>query len=493
MRAARIREVLGLPPGDVLLVLEHPGGRTLRLRLSADADAPRFHLQSERVARHSGPRGPFFRRLSEEIQGGTLAGFAPVRADRIAILEVRDSPAGERRAIVIELFGRRANLALLGPGDRVLEVLVPPPAGKEKPRLAAGETYRPPEGRTGKESGSLLDSFPADAAPPEDWPAPLSWRVEHALGAQATGARRARELRELCERIQRRLGRARGLIQGLEARLEATGEVDRLNQEGELLKANVAALRRGMKRIEVQDFFASDLPMRVIELDPRLSPQENYERRFERALKLARSRATVELELGIARSREAELAALLERTRDPATDPASLEEEALGSGLLEKRQAAPARTRKDPPSRLPYRSFVAARGSEIRVGRSAKDNDDLTFRHAKGSDLWLHTADAPGSHVVLVLAKGVDPDSEELVDAAHLAGHFSPLRGQLRVRVHVARRKEVHKPRGAKAGLVQLSGGRILDLRVQPERLRRLLGQRGPANPADTGNPGRPG
>jgi len=79
-----------------------------------------------------------------------------------------------------------------------------------------------------------------------------------------------------------------------------------------------------------------------------------------------------------------------------------------------------------------------------------------------------------------VLGKGADPDSEDLVDAAHLAVHFSPLRGASRARVHVARRKEVHKPRGAKPGLVHLSGGRILDVRMQPDRLRRLLGSRGP-------------
>jgi len=92
---------------------------------------------------------------------------------------------------------------------------------------------------------------------------------------------------------------------------------------------------------------------------------------------------------------------------------------------------------------------------------------------------------------VLVLDKGADPDSEELIDAAHLAVHYSPLRDAGRVRVHVARRKEVHKPRGAKAGLVQLSGGRILDVRMQPERLRRLLGSREP--PAGTADAPRAG
>jgi predicted ribosome quality control (RQC) complex YloA/Tae2 family protein len=78
--------------------------------------------------------------------------------------------------------------------------------------------------------------------------------------------------------------------------------------------------------------------------------------------------------------------------------------------------------------------------------------------------------------VVLRLARGAEPDPEEVLDAAHLAAHFSPLRKARKVAVHVARRKEVHKPKGAKAGLVTLSGGKVLSLRLQPERLERLLG-----------------
>ncbi|MFM7298570.1 MAG: NFACT RNA binding domain-containing protein, partial [Planctomycetota bacterium] len=128
-----------------------------------------------------------------------------------------------------------------------------------------------------------------------------------------------------------------------------------------------------------------------------------------------------------------------------------------------------------PEPRKPYKLFRGKNGAEIRVGRNASDNDDLTFHHSKGGDLWLHTADSPGSHVILVLDKGAEPDPEDLLDAAHLAAHFSPLRDATRVNVHVARRKEVHKPRGAKPGLVTLSGGKVLALRMQPERLRRLL------------------
>ena len=62
-----------------------------------------------------------------------------------------------------------------------------------------------------------------------------------------------------------------------------------------------------------------------------------------------------------------------------------------------------------------------------------------------------------------------------VLDAAHLAIHFSPVRGTDRAPVHVVAAKHVHKPKGAKPGLVSLSGGRILEVRVQHERLEALL------------------
>ena len=160
------------------------------------------------------------------------------------------------------------------------------------------------------------------------------------------------------------------------------------------------------------------------------------------------------------------------------------EQLAVEEGLLAPPQEADPRRRKAPAPRLPYRTFEGVKGTEIRVGRTARDNDALSLKLCNGNDLWLHTADAPGSHVVLRTSvnargkgKGKSPeaDPEELLDAAHLAVHFSPLRGAEKADVHVCPCKQVHKPKGAKPGLVTLSGGRTLQVRLEPERLERLL------------------
>jgi predicted ribosome quality control (RQC) complex YloA/Tae2 family protein len=496
-----VKGVVALPPRDLLLIVERPAdpqesGEHLRLRLSASPDLPRIFLQTAREKRRKGPLGPFFR-AAEELAGARITALSQVGGDRIARIEFagREPRAPEPRALVLELTGRHANLVLLDGAGRVAGALVPPPPTRsgEPGRLAQGQPWRPPGGsppptdtspplaewlRAGEDPGA------GESAP--DARAPLSWLVERGLGGAAEALAERRAAAELARRLERKLARARSHLAGLEQRAAAAEDVERVREDGELLKANLEVVARGARSVEVDDFFAPEGGRRRIELDPKLRPSENVERLFARYRKLSEDRLGVQSELGLAAAHLAELEALLARL---GTSPAladELEAEAIERGLLTPAQTPPAAKRAAAPApRLPYRAYRGGRGSEIRVGRSARDNDDLTLHHSKGSDLWLHTADAPGSHVVLCLSKGAEADPEEVLDAAHLAVHFSPLRGARKADVHVAPRKLVHKPKGAKPGLVTLSGGKLVAVRLEPERLGRLLGASRPP-PADS-------
>lgn len=505
---AEVRDVVALPPRDLLLLLRPAGeeGPTLRLRLSAAPDLPRLFLQSARQTRPSGPPGPFFRRAAEELTGARLRRLEQVRGDRLVRLGFDRTVSGAARGLVLELTGRRANLVLLGAGERVLEVLVPPKAkAAQAHRLTAGEPWSPPTGAPrGAEAGPPLAAALAHPTVPPLHPgtppaadgdtpfaphprAPLSYLVERVLGARLGEATRDRSRRELTQRLERKLRRARSLLAGLEEKAAAAEGADRVRLDGELLKANLHRVRRGLESLEVEDLYGEPGSRRTLTLDPRRSPRENVERAFERYHKLVRSQANVSAELGLCAERVAALEDLARQLADPACDPAALEARAVERGLLDRRQEGDPRKRKAPEPRLPYRRFTALHGAEIRVGRTARDNDELTLRHSKGSDLWLHTADTPGSHVVLRLDKGREADPEELLDAAHLAVHFSPARRASKAPVHVAARKFVSKPKGAKPGLVTLSGGRTLMVRVQPERLERLLAGGARRSPSDLG------
>ncbi len=477
---ARVREVEPLPPRDLLLVLEPPEDRrVLRLRVSADPSAPRFHLQIDPVRRHEGPLGPFYRAARAGLRDGSLRELDQIAADRIVKVVIEGARA-ERVSLVLELSGRNANMLLVDGTERILSCLVPPAEGSPaSERLAEGRLYARPPGRGGaKDTSSLALSLPEP--PPREGLAalaPLSWRVEAGLGKDAEARFHEEARRDLESRLERRLAAARNQLRGLEERERLVREADRFRMDGELLLANFARLKRGLQQIELDDPLSSAGATRIIALDPRLSPRENAERLFARYKKLVRTAQRLPDEREVALAQEAHLVRLIERIHAPGSDVEALEREAVESGFLRPRQPEPGRRAKLEP-RLPYIRFAGARGSEIRVGRSAADNDQLTFRFAHGNDLWLHISDSPGSHVVLRVRKEKEPDPEEVIDAAHLAIHFSPLRGARKADVHVARCKDVKKPRRAAPGLVNVAHGRIRSIRVESERLARLLDTR---------------
>ena len=396
----------------------------------------------------------------------------------------RDGGPGSELTLVLELTGRHPNLLFLRDGEILARLIEPRSRGGSFERLRIGASYQPPRGGEPPPSPPLLEALALPGESPErPGPlaalAPLSRRVEDTLGARAVALHEDGERSELLRRLERRVKSSGDLIRGLEERARQAERAERVRQDGELLNAHLGEVRRGMGEITLPDAFHPDAPPRTLTLDPGLNPRRNVEKLFARYKKLKRAAERVPEEIERARLQLRRAEDFLERVEAGDETPSELEEKAIAEGVLLPRQDP---RKKRPARRLPYLIFRSERGSEIRVGRTAADNDMLTFKESRGNDLWLHTADSPGSHVILRLEKGAEPDPQDTLAAALLAAHFSPLRGAARVDVHVARRKEVKKPRKAKAGLVVLSGGKTLHVRADPERLERLLKtRRGPA------------
>ncbi|MEZ6004678.1 MAG: NFACT RNA binding domain-containing protein [Planctomycetota bacterium] len=484
LRGLVVKDVAPLPPRDLMLVIEGPGGSgppVLRLRLSASRQAARLHLQIGRTWRHKGPMGPFYQQVAGDLVGARIKAVTPVRGDRIALVEFHPGPSGEGRSLLLELFGLHANLYLLGPGDTLLAPLVslPEPSGGRPARLEVGRTWRAPEG--GPAPAQTVDFEGDFPLPKETTPyaaAPLSQRVELTLGAEADALHREEQRKTLTARLTRKLQSARTRLAGLHDRSRAAQKAERVRQDGDLLKGHLGSWKRGQSKITLTDWFDPEGGERTLELDPKLDPAANVERYFTRYRKLTRSSENLPAEIADQEQRVAALEGLCE-TAPTCADPEDFEKQAVDAGLLDPAQEADPRKKKEAPPRLPYRTFEGHGGVEIRVGRSARDNDELTLRHARGSDLWLHTADAPGSHVILRAERGREPSQQAILDAAMLAVHFSPLKNASRASVHVVHQKQVKKPKGAKPGLVTLAGGKRVTVRMDSERLKALLATQG--------------
>lgn len=132
------------------------------------------------------------------------------------------------------------------------------------------------------------------------------------------------------------------------------------------------------------------------------------------------------------------------------------------------------RDRSAPHARMPYKRFMSRGGLEIRVGRSARDNDDLTFHHSSPDDVWMHARDAAGSHVVLRWTDEGAPPASDLEEAAILAAWHSQSRGSTVVPVDWTRRRYVRKPRGAGPGSVLVSRAKTVMARPTSEAVRAI-------------------
>ncbi|MFH0911350.1 MAG: NFACT RNA binding domain-containing protein, partial [Planctomycetota bacterium] len=268
----------------------------------------------------------------------------------------------------------------------------------------------------------------------------------------------ARRLSRALERALERADRREAKLRRGRADCEAAAGI---REEGELLKAGLSSLRRGMKEATVPDFYA-DRPQatRTILLDPAQSPRESMERRFQKAAKLERGREKIEAEIARNAARRKDLLALTEAVRswcEKSGPEAPLPEKLLlrarhlrVRGLFEapsggpKNQRAPARA----AVLKNVRVFTSLDGIEILVGKSGPGNDLLSFRLARGNDWWFHLAPASGSHVVARSPKDASLPQETLLDAATLAVHFSKMRGARRAEVTYTQARHVKRIRG---------------------------------------------
>jgi len=204
-----------------------------------------------------------------------------------------------------------------------------------------------------------------------------------------------------------------------------------------------------------------------VEIDESASLQEEAARRFGLFARSKRALEQINKRMADVQARLAELKTeqhLLE-TRIEAGDFSLPAKDA--SAL----SAKPSSKRKVEPKHIPgARRYSSSDELEILVGRTASDNDRLTFKIAQPNDIWLHAADYGGSHVVIRNPTRKEVPHRTLLEAAQLAAHFSQAKKNSKVDVHYTQRKFVSKIKGGKPGLVRLQ--RFKSIVVTPKGVR---------------------
>lgn len=303
-------------------------------------------------------------------------------------------------------------------------------------------------------------ALPGVPAHPRDSLLSALREVADAPASAETGAAPPEDLlRRLEALVDARLRRATSL----EAELAGLEDEASLRGQGDLLLARFAEVPAGATRVTLVGFDGAPV---TLELDPKLPVQENARALYDRAARTERARGRLPDLVDEARKSADAAETLLARARRGDVGAPELEEALPPTG------AGP--TPRDGAPSLPYRTFRSSGGLEIRVGRGARWNDDLTFRHSAPGDVWLHARHTAGAHVVLRWGKEGNPPARDLEEAAVLAALHSRARTSGAVPVDWTLRKHVRKPRGAAPGSVAPDRVKTLLVRPDPEVAERL-------------------
>ncbi len=425
----------------VYLELRTPG-RSTTVLVCCDANAARLSAVAERPA--NPPTPPAWQSvLRRELLGAKLEETQALPTRRTLVLKVSrkaDDGTPIHRSLVLEVSGS-PGLYLLTDKGRVLAQSIPVREG-----LKLGATW-----------------LPLEEAPVKDTPSRLQSDHEHlrlAHGAELlfatleqktwVDARRGPLLAKL-----KRLERTR---QKVLAEADRTSQATRMRVEGELLTQNLHLLKRGLTSVRVtryaEDGSTDEL---TVALDPKRTPREEVDWRFHQYRRLLRG---------------ADFAK--ERLRQLDADEQALRGDLAALDTAPPEAPSPGERRSKPQdSKLPpYREYRGA-DSRIWVGRGAVHNDSLTFHVARPFHVWFHARGVTGAHVVVPVEKNASLSAEALLDAAHLALHHSDAKGEPRGEVSYTEVKFVRK--GAAPGAVTFTREKTINLRVDPERLKRLL------------------
>ena len=255
-------------------------------------------------------------------------------------------------------------------------------------------------------------------------------------------------LRKTVSNLVSRLNRKMAVQQ---KELEATYDRERLRQLGDIVTANIHAIKKGETVLKAEDFYDENMPVIEIPISPILSPQQNAAKFYKDYTRMKNAQKELTHQLSIAETERDYLQSVLEEL-DRADTEAELEEirQELQEGGYVRPDGGKKKIRQ---AKLLPMKFTSTDGYEILVGRNNRQNEFLTFRQARKNDLWLHAQKVHGAHV-LILCSNTTPPDDTVTEAAALAAYYSQAKQGQNVGVDVTAAGQVKKMGGGKPGMV---------------------------------------
>lgn len=259
---------------------------------------------------------------------------------------------------------------------------------------------------------------------------------------------KGQDLLRLCSNIQDKLCRK---IAVQEKELKDSLNRDKLRKKGDLLQANMYKMVRGQGFIDVEDYYDNNKIIRI-KLSPTLNPSQNVQKYYKDYRRAKTREEMLTVQIAKAKAELQYISAVQESLgrAESERELTEIRQELVDEGYLKNRNP---KGRNKALKLLPPKEYTSSDGFTIYVGRNNKQNDKLTLKTARNYDMWLHTKDIPGSHVIIVSDNREITDTA-ILEAASLAAYNSKAKESDNVPVDYTIVKNVSKPSGAKPGMV---------------------------------------
>lgn len=263
---------------------------------------------------------------------------------------------------------------------------------------------------------------------------------------------------DLLRIVNAALGKLQLKTQRLNEDLYKAENSDKYRLYGELLTANLHIVKTGADSVTVVSYYDGN-PV-TIPLDPKLSPAKNAQSYYKKygKYKTAVKEKKLQLEETAKNIEYLESVAGFIEQADSAASITAIRQELTDEGFIRYKKSRDLRKKGDKPK--PH-SYSLSSGAQVMAGKNNKENDWLTFKKAASNDIWFHTKDIPGSHIIL-FTEGREASETDLFEAASIAAYHSKGTKSENVPVDYTKVRYVKKPAGAKPGMVIFTHNKTL-------------------------------
>jgi len=226
---------------------------------------------------------------------------------------------------------------------------------------------------------------------------------------------------------------------------------DKYKEYGELITSNLYRIKHGDTSVLVENYFKEDMPTVEIKLDGSISPAKNAQKYFTKYAKSKKAETQAHIQIKSANEELLYLESVLDELQRARslTEITEIKEELTQEGYI---TSSVSTKKKKSVVSAPEKHLFE--GYTIYIGKNNKQNDYLTLKIAKSNDLWFHTKNIPGSHVIVVKNFNEEIPDHVILKAAGLAALHSKAKGRAKTPIDYTAVKNVKKPAGAKPGMV---------------------------------------